>query len=88
MEDLTNNLLMATLNGLREDVKDVRDNQDVLRDNQAAMKDQLHGLDARMKTLGKDVRKDAMRWGAGAGIATSAGGILVALVKAFWGHKP
>ena len=98
--DLSTDLLLSTLNGLREAVDGVRDKQD-------SMKDQLHaallentekvmsldarvaGMESSIKVMKKDTRKEARRWGAVGGAAASGAALVAALVRALWiVHKP
>jgi len=85
---LSDDLLLEHLRSLRASVDTLQQGQTELHSAVTAVDTRVAGLEGSMKTLKRDVRKDARRWGAIGGAASSAVALLMALVKAvvFPGH--
>lgn len=86
---LSDDLLLAALNGLRDDVQAVRSKQDSmeveLHANILAQSSRVQALESGMHSLKKDVRKEARRWGAIGGACAGLVAIVAAVIKALLG---
>jgi outer membrane murein-binding lipoprotein Lpp len=93
---LSNELLVNTLNGLRASVDSLRDDQKETREQlHAAVLDnttrvselnvRVAGMETSMRHFRQDVRKEARRWGAVGGVFTAVLAIVAELLRtALW----